>query len=105
MRVLVIVTLQEITTILDDESVWAMLLVGDKSTHHDQSFFNLRLRVCYRGELVNLHLVVILMFKRHSTLNIFNLISKFMDALYVKWRAKLIGMSSDDNNTMTGLSC
>jgi len=30
---MVVVMLQEITTILDDESVWAMLLVGDGSTH------------------------------------------------------------------------
>jgi hypothetical protein len=34
--------------------------------------------------------------------NIFNLITKFMDALYAKWRAKRIGMSSDGENTMTG---
>jgi hypothetical protein len=92
-RVLVAVTLQKIVTILDNESVWAMSLACDKSTHCNQSFFDLRLRVYYRSELVNLHLVAIPMFKRHSTLNIFNLIAKFMDALYVKWRSKLIGMS------------
>jgi hypothetical protein len=42
------------------------------------------------------------MFERHSTVNIFNLITKFMDALYIKWRAKLIGVSTDGENTMTG---
>lgn len=41
------------------------------------------------------------MFERHTTLNVFNMISKFMDALYIKWRAKLIGMSTDSENTMT----
>jgi hypothetical protein len=30
---MVVIMLQEITTILDDESVWAMSLVGDGSTH------------------------------------------------------------------------
>lgn len=59
------------------------------------------MRVYYHGELVNLHLITIPMFERHSAKNIFNLIAKFMDVLYIKWRAKLIGMLSNDENTMT----
>jgi hypothetical protein len=101
-RVLVAVALQQIAVILDDESVWAMSLAGDGSTHRGQSFFDLRVRACYCGELVNLHLAAIPMFDRHSAVNIFNLIVKFMDALYNKWRAKLIGVSTDGENTMTG---
>jgi hypothetical protein len=77
-------SLHQIALILNDESVWAMLMVGDGSTHRGQSFFDLRLRVCYRGDLVNLHLVALLMFEWHSAMNIFNLIAKFMDALYNK---------------------
>jgi hypothetical protein len=42
------------------------------------------------------------MFEHHLALNIFNLIAKFMDVFYVKWRAELIGMSSNGENTMTG---
>jgi len=42
------------------------------------------------------------MFERHSVVNIFNLIAKFMDTLYIKWCAKLIGVSIDNENTMTG---
>jgi hypothetical protein len=34
--------------------------------------------------------------------NIFNQIAKFMDALYIKWRAKLIGVPMDSENTMMG---
>jgi hypothetical protein len=49
-----------------------------------------------------LHLVALPMFERHSAMNIFNLIAKFMDALYNKWRSKLIGVSTDGENTMTG---
>jgi hypothetical protein len=86
-RVLVVVALQEIAAILEDESVRDMSLAGDGSTHRGQSFFDLRVRVCHRGELVNLHLFAIPMFERHSAHNIFNLITKFMDALYAKWRA------------------
>ncbi len=79
-----------------------MSLASDKSAHHGQSFFDLRVHVCYRNELVNLHLVMMPMFECHSDINIFNLIAKFMDALYIKWRAKLIDVSMDDENTMTG---
>jgi hypothetical protein len=79
-----------------------MSLVDDGSTHRGQSFFDLRLHVCYRDDLVNLHLVALPMFEWHLAMNIFNLITKFMDVLYSKWRSKLIGMSTDNENTMTG---
>lgn len=42
------------------------------------------------------------MFKHHSIVNIFNLIAKFMDVMYIKWRAKLIGVSTNGKNTMIG---
>ncbi len=42
------------------------------------------------------------MFDRHTVRNIFNMLVKFLDALYGKWCAKLIGMSSNDENMMTG---
>jgi hypothetical protein len=48
---------------VDHESIWAMSLASDGSTHHDQSFFDLHLRVYYHGNLVNLHLVVMSMFE------------------------------------------
>jgi hypothetical protein len=100
--ILVAIVLQQIANMVDHESVWAMSLVGDGSTHHGQSFFDLHLRICYRGNLVNMHLVAKPMFERHMAFNVFNMISKFMDALYSKWCAKLIGMSTDGENTMTG---
>lgn len=101
-HVLVVVVLQQITDMVDHESIWAMSFADDGSTHHSQSFFDLRLRICYCGNLVNMHLVAMLMFERHMVLNIFNMISKFMDTLYSKWHAKLIGMSTDGENTMMG---
>lgn len=79
-----------------------MSLASNESAHYDQSFFDLHVRVSYRGELINLRLVAMPMFERHSTINIFNLIAKFMDALYMKWRAKLIDMSTNGENTMMG---
>jgi hypothetical protein len=87
---------------VDHESISTMSLAGDGNTHRGQSFFDLRLYVCYRGNLLNLHLVAMLMFVRHMMLSVFNMISKFMDALYNKCCVKLISMSTDSENTMTG---
>ncbi len=101
-HVLVNSTLQQIADCLDNKFVWAMSLAGDSSMHRGQSFFDLHVRICFRGRLLNLHLVVIPMFDRHTAENIFNMLLKFLDVLYEKWRAKLIGMSSDGENMMTG---
>jgi len=100
-RVLVGSTLQQIIDGFDYESVWAMSLMGDNSTHHGHSFFDLHVHICFCGRVFNLHLVVIPMFDRHTAGNIFNMLVKFFNTLYSKWRAKLIGMSSDNENTMT----
>jgi hypothetical protein len=59
------------------------------------------MRICLKGQLLNLHLVAIPMFDRHTALSIFNKFFKFLDALYSKWCSKLIGMSSDGENTVT----
>jgi hypothetical protein len=79
-----------------------MSLAGNDSIHRGQSFFDLHVRICFRGQLLNLHLVAIPMFDHHTTNNIFNMLVKFLDTLYDKLRAKLIGMSSVGENTMTG---
>jgi hypothetical protein len=50
---------QRIADLCVDESIWALSLAGDGSTHRSQHFFDLHLRVCYRGILLNLHLVAI----------------------------------------------
>jgi hypothetical protein len=63
-RVLVVVSLQQIAFILGHESVWAFSFAGDGSINRGQSFFDTRLRVCYKGVLVNLHFVVLPMFVR-----------------------------------------
>ncbi len=41
-------------------------------------------------------------FDRHITVIIFNMLTKFLDMLYANSCAKVIGMSSDGERTMTG---
>jgi hypothetical protein len=78
------------------------LLVGNNSTHCGQSFFDLRLCVCYCGDFTNLHLVVVPMFECHTVENMFKMVVKFLDTLYGRWRDKLIGVSTNGKNTMIG---
>ncbi len=101
-RVVVVVVLQNISSIIHDEFVWAMLLAGDNSTHHWQSFFDLCMCACYYDDLTNLHLVAIPMFEHHIVENMFNMVVKFFKALYGRWRNNLSGMSFDGENTVIG---
>ncbi|CAI5741141.1 unnamed protein product [Hyaloperonospora brassicae] len=102
-RVQVAVALQRIADMIsNDDQVWAFALAGDVSTHRGHSFFDLRLRLYWHGRLLNLHRVALPMFDRHTAENMFNMIAKLMDALFPNWRAKLIGVSSDGENAMTG---
>ena len=54
------------------------------------------------GVLYNLHLVVVPFFGRHTAAKILDLVVKILDILCVSWRDKLISVSSDGENTMTG---
>ncbi|CAM6011127.1 unnamed protein product [Sphagnum balticum] len=54
-RILVGSTLQQIADCFDNKSAWAMSLAGDGNMHRGQSFFDLRVRISFRGRLLNLH--------------------------------------------------
>lgn len=97
-RVLIAVALQMMDMFIDDPSVWLMLLGWQRqhsndSTRRDQSCFDPRACMYYRGVMTNLHLLALPIFKRHFAANI---IIKFMDVLNGKRQAKRIDVSSDD---------
>ena len=87
---------------MDHQSVWAFSLAFDCSTHFEQSFFDLRLRLCFQGVLCNLHLLCVPLYERHTAENLFNVLRTFLDALYPRWPDKLINVATDGENTMTG---
>jgi hypothetical protein len=101
-RILVGANLQTMANILSDPSVWSFALAGDGSTQRGVSFFDIRVRVCVRGVLYNLHLVALPFFLRHTAINITALICNVLDNMCSGWRDKLIAVSSDGENTMTG---
>ncbi len=104
-RALVATNLNKIADLLLHPSVRAFSIVGDGSMHRNNLFFEMRICICVNNILSNLHLVAIPMFERHTAENIFNLIVHFLNALNgatMIWRAKLMSVSTDGENRMTG---
>ena len=55
-----------------------------------------------KGVLYNLYILAIPMFNRHTSENMFNLVNKFLNTICLNWHAKLIGVGSNEENSMTG---
>jgi hypothetical protein len=94
--------LQVLSDVLNDDEVWAFSLADDDNTHHDTSFFDVRIRTCVRGVLFNVHLVCVPFFERHMAANIFKMVCKLLDHICSRWRHKLASVSTDGENTMIG---
>jgi hypothetical protein len=101
-RVLVGSNLQDISDLMGNLFVWAFSLAFNSSTHFEQSFFDLHVRICFKGRFCKLHLVGLSLFDCHTAEILYNLLCKFFDALYPDWRVKLLNASSDGENTMIG---
>jgi hypothetical protein len=101
-RILVAVCLQKFSDLLDRDEVWAFSFGFDGSTHRGTSFFDVRFRICVAGILYNFHLIALPMFDRHTSDNYVSLLVKLMNALYVDWLDKLLGVSTDGENVNTG---
>jgi hypothetical protein len=59
---------------------WSVMAAHTAANHFSTCTYAFATTAIY-GNLVNLHLVAMSMFERHMVLNVFNMISKFMDAL------------------------
>ncbi|CAK9212412.1 unnamed protein product [Sphagnum troendelagicum] len=100
-RVSVTINLQRILDIVSSPHVWFFALAANSSTHRFVSYLNIRIRVCPNGSLENLHLIAVPFYDRHTTENIAALICCILDALYARWRSKIIAFSTNGENTMT----
>lgn len=101
-RVLVAVNLQRIRTILESAEVWGFSIAFDSSNHRGGSYFAQRIRFYRSGDVINLHLLSVPMFERHTAANMFALSVKVLDVVCPSWRDKLLGIGTDGANVMTG---
>jgi hypothetical protein len=91
-----------ISKILSQPRVFAFSIEGDDSTHYKLSYFDIRIRMDVNGVLHNLHFVIVPFYGCHIAINILVLIVKIRDVLFSMWHDKLILVSNDGENTMTG---
>jgi hypothetical protein len=96
------VALQLMSTIMNQKHVWAFSLAVDASSHMGVFLFNQHIQICVEGVFYNLHMVLVPFFERHLAVNYVKLIKTMLDTLCPDWRSKLISISSDGENTMTG---
>jgi hypothetical protein len=82
--------------------VWAISLAGDASTHQGTPLLDQRIRVCFNGVLMNLHLVLVPFFHRHTAVNYVTMVKTVMNVLCPTWNGKLISIASDGERTITG---
>lgn len=79
-----------------------MSLALDSSTHQGMSYLDIRVRFTLSGAVQNFHLLAIPLYSNHTGEYMFEVLVKFMDALYKPWKEILIGVSSDGARSMTG---
>jgi hypothetical protein len=101
-HVFLVVSLQIIFDVLTNPAVWAFSLVADASTHLGVPLLNQRICMCVRGVLYNLHLVFVPFFERHTTQNYVKFIKILLNTVSPSWCEKVISISLDGENTMTG---
>jgi hypothetical protein len=86
----VAINLQRILNILSSPHVWSFMLTTNSSTHRSMSYLDIRICVCPNGSLENLHLIPVPFYNHHTTENIATVICHILDALYARWRSKII---------------
>jgi hypothetical protein len=101
-RVLLTISLQIISNVLTNLTVWAFSLAADASTHLGVPLFDQRIRVCVKGVFYNLHFVLVPFLKRHTAQNYMKLIKILLNTVSPSWCEKIISISSDGENIMIG---
>ena len=92
--------LQTIKTVL--ENVWEFSIAVVGGTKSTVPYLDIRIRFVVSAKLINIHLIALPCFERHTEENMFILLAKFLDALYKDWRTKLLSVCSDGASNMTG---
>ena len=101
-RILVVVAFERIANVIADPAVWAFALVVDALTHFGILMLDQRAQMCFKGNLINLHLVLVSLLERHTTVNYVKLMLAILDTMYSLWHYKYISISSNGENTVIG---
>jgi hypothetical protein len=72
------------------------------ATYHSTTYMDIRVRLFRNDAIVNLHLLALPMFERHSGEYIFDLFNRLLSVLDPNWRQKIVGVTTDGAANMTG---
>jgi hypothetical protein len=90
-RAVVGVNLLALADLLNNRECWALSLAFDGATVQGRSFLVLRVRLCLRSDIENVHLLVIPLGESHTGLQMANVVNALMVELFdSKWKGKLI---------------
>lgn len=90
------------TILSNNISKWTLSLKNDVSTHRDSSYLSNHIRFHLHDQFHDIHTTNIPMFEWYIGLNIYLLITRFLDIVYPHWQQKLIGLTAGDASVMTG---
>jgi hypothetical protein len=99
-RVIVAVNLQKLFEVV--KSAWAFSIGLDSGNSAGMNYLDTRIRFYRGGCLYNLHFLALPLHDRKTADYLFRTLSKALDIVIPDWRTKLMGISSDGENTMTG---
>lgn len=94
--------LQVISDILEARKTWAFSVAGDGSNVNGVPLFDIRVRLMVGAKLMNLHLLLVPFYDRHTAVNTCTLVCTVFDALHPIWRDTMLSVGTDGENTMTG---
>ena len=83
-------------------SVWDFLIALNISTHQIDSYLYIRINICWQRDILNLHLVSITLFDRHTGENMLNVSAIFFYCICLEWQNIIVGIATDGTRSMTG---
>ena len=83
-------------------NVWSFSISLDMSTRQGVSYLHIQIRLCWKGYILNLHLVSITVFDRRTGENMFNVSGKFFDCICQDCQQIILGIATDGDRSRTG---
>jgi hypothetical protein len=99
-RAAVAISLQTCADML--RTAWAYSIALDSSAKRGSSYLDIRVRICLKDDIENLHLMALPMFERHTGEYMFELVEKLLGSLDRQWRHKVVGATADGAPNMMG---
>jgi hypothetical protein len=94
--------MDSISSLLRSNEAWALAISFDGAKVEGQSFLDVRVRICVRGEVENVHLVAIPLRASHAGLKMAQIVEKAMLEVGGEcWRENLVGIATEGARNMT----